>query len=97
MFTLRYRKSRDNLSSSDVKLSSRILSVYISTACLQHYNQLKPLKQVPEMRLFGLQISLQTFFKYCFYSVLEEVTTNWQPRGDSDVIPPKLDLSIIQI
>ena len=24
MFTLRYRKSRDNLSSSDVKLSSRI-------------------------------------------------------------------------
>ena len=26
MFTLRYRKSRDNLSSSDVKLSSRVVS-----------------------------------------------------------------------
>ena len=30
MFTLSFRKSRDNLSSSDVKLSSRITNLYSS-------------------------------------------------------------------
>ena len=79
MFTLRYRKSRDNLSSSDVKLSSRIcidktiiLTMYTAPTKFNLYSLLSGIKYVHVFFSVSLYMGLCGIFSVPFsvFSVL---------------------------